>query len=50
MSVSAPLIAEARGTTKRVARTFSLACRLLPRDSAMTSICSTSSFAPSTTS
>src|SRR3954454_20664062 len=34
-SVSPPdreLVAEARATTKRVARTFALACRLLPRD------------------
>ena len=31
MSVPTLLIAEARGTTKRVARTFSLACRLLPK-------------------
>ena len=31
MSKSTPLIAEARGTTRRVARTFSLACRLLPK-------------------
>jgi 15-cis-phytoene synthase len=27
-----PLLAEARATTNRVARTFSIACRLLPRD------------------
>jgi 15-cis-phytoene synthase len=27
-----PLVAEARATTNRVARTFSLACRMLPRD------------------
>jgi 15-cis-phytoene synthase len=27
-----PLLAEARATTNRVARTFSLACRMLPRD------------------
>jgi phytoene synthase len=27
-----PLVAEARATTNRVARTFSLACRLLPRE------------------
>jgi 15-cis-phytoene synthase len=26
-----PILAEARGTTKRVARTFAVACRLLPR-------------------
>ena len=32
MSLSAPLLAEARGTTRRVARTFSLACRLLPKE------------------
>ena len=34
MSVAAPpplLVAEARDTTQRVARTFGLACRLLPR-------------------
>jgi len=29
---SRPLVAEARDTTNRVARTFALACRLLPRD------------------
>ena len=29
---TAPLVAEARSTTRRVARTFALACRLLPRD------------------
>src|SRR4051812_41934865 len=28
----APTLAEARATTQRVARTFALACRLLPRD------------------
>jgi phytoene synthase len=27
-----PILAEARDTTRRVARTFSLACRMLPRD------------------
>ena len=27
-----PVLAEARATTNRVARTFSIACRLLPRD------------------
>jgi phytoene synthase len=32
VSLSAPLVAEARGTTRRVARTFSLACRLLPKE------------------
>ena len=34
MSVAAPppVLAEARLTTRRVARTFSLACRLLPRE------------------
>jgi phytoene synthase len=30
-ALPAPLLAEARGTTRRVARTFSVACRLLPR-------------------
>ena len=30
-TVPAPLLLEARTTTHRVARTFSLACRLLPR-------------------
>ena len=32
MSPPDPILAEARDTTRRVARTFSLACRLLPRD------------------
>ena len=32
MSQPDPILAEARDTTRRVARTFSLACRLLPRD------------------
>jgi phytoene synthase len=30
--VAAPVLTEARHTTRRVARTFALACRLLPRD------------------
>jgi len=31
VTLAAPLVAEARATTQRVARTFALACRLLPR-------------------
>ncbi len=31
MSVAPPVLVEARSTTQRVARTFSLACRMLPR-------------------